>query len=113
MGYNAIMKKPIHMKFKLRDMEAWTKKSLGITLETCRGDVSRYVQMAEDFPPFHFQRIMRPLIVDEGVEVDDFIFTIVDEETGEEYHYNPHPFLHAVFDRLANPPKPSETGGSA
>ena len=32
---------------------------------------------------------MRPLVVDEGMDLDDLVFTLVDDETGQEYCYNP------------------------
>ena len=98
--------KPIHLKFNLREFEAWSKKSTGILIETVKGDIPFFVETMERFPPIRLATILRPLIVDEAVDIDDLVFTIVDEETGKEYHYNPHPALHAVFDgRTPNPPQ--------
>jgi hypothetical protein len=89
---------PIHLKFNLREFEAWSKKSTGLSLETFVGDVVHFLKTMEEVPPMRLDRILRPLIVDEGVAADDLVLTVVDEETGKEYRYNPHPALHAVFD---------------
>ena len=98
--------KPIRLKFNLREFEAWSKKSTGISLETVSGDIEYFLKTVEEVPPMRLDHILSPLIVDEAVDIDDLIFTIVDEETGKEYHYNPHPALHAVFDgRTPNLPQ--------
>lgn len=103
---------PIHLKFNLREFEAWAKKSTGLSLETFAGDVVHFLKTMEEVPPMRLDRILRPLIIDEGVAVDDLVLTVVDEETGKEYPYNPHPALHAVFDGLApNPPSTSSGTG--
>ena len=106
--------KPIHLKYNLRELEAWSKMSTGILIETVNGNIPFFLKLMEDVPPMRLQTILRPLIVDEAVDVDDLIFTIVDEETGEEHHYNPHPSLHAIFDGLVpNPLKTSNQEGAA
>ena len=108
------MNKPIHLKFNLRELEAWMAKSTGISLKTFKGRVPSFIRVAEDCPPFRLQTILRPLIIDEAVDADDLILTVVDEETGEEHHYNPHHSLHAIFDGLVpNPPTASDLRGAA
>ena len=70
----------VQVKYTLQELSKWSKKSTGISLDT----------------------LLRPLIVDEAIDIEDIIITIVDEDTGEEYRYNP--VLDAVFKGIV--PKP-------
>jgi hypothetical protein len=83
------MIKPIHLKLNLREFDEWVGRSTGLTLAFFKGDVISFLQTAEEMPPMRLDRLVRPLVVDEGVDLGDIIFTVVDEETGEEYYYNP------------------------
>ena len=99
------MNHPIEIEYPLSELEAGTFKNLSFNRENFNGDVGHYLRFAEDFPPLRFQFFLRPLIIDEAVPVDDLIFTIVDEDTGDRHPYNPHVFLHQVMDKLVpNPP---------
>ena len=99
------MNQPIEIEYPLSELEAGTFEDLGFCRETFNGDLDRYLRRAEDFPPLRFPLSLHPLVIDEAVPVDDLVFTIVDEATGDRHPYRPHAFLHQVLDEFVeNPP---------
>ena len=92
----------VQVKYTLQELSKWSKKSTGISLDTFNGDIEYFLRTSEEVPPMRLDRLLRPLIVDEAIDIEDIIITIVDEDTGEEYRYNP--VLDAVFKGIV--PKP-------
>ncbi len=94
--------KTIQVKFTLEEINEWSKKSTGISLDTFKGNVEAFIRVSQQVPSFRLQRRLRPLIVDEAIDPEDIVIMVVDESTGEEHSYNPP--LDAIFAGLT--PKP-------
>ena len=92
----------VQVRYTLQELSKWSKKSTGISLDSFNGDIDYFLRTSEEVPPMRLDRLLRPLIVDEAIDIEDIIITIVDEDTGEEYRYNP--VLDTVFKGIV--PKP-------
>jgi hypothetical protein len=99
------------VEFTLQDISRWSKISEGFDindfLKKVRGiseiDAKEtFLRYSQDVPPAKFWRRMHQLIIDEAIDLHDIVITVVDEDTGKKYHYNPP--LEAVFKDLT--PKP-------
>ena len=94
--------KTIQVRFTLEEINEWSKKSTGISLDTFKGDVEAFIRVSQQVPSLRLQRRLRPLIVDEAIAPEDIVIMVIDEASGEEYYYNTP--LDAIFTGLT--PKP-------
>lgn len=51
-------------------------------------DIQNYINTMEICPPRQLTRQLRRLVVDEGIDPDDIVMWIDDEQASEQYNYN-------------------------
>ena len=78
----------------LKQLNEWSKSTFDFNA-TAYKTLDSFLSTMEMFPPRGLQFHVRPLIVDEGVNPEDLVFWVTDENTGELHHYNPK--LDGIF----------------
>jgi hypothetical protein len=75
------------VEFTFEQLVEWGEKSPGLKLGNHTPEA--YIKLMEDFPPPEVFNNVRPSIIEEGVSANDITITIVNEQTGDRYNFNP------------------------
>ncbi len=71
----------------LDQMNIWAEIN-GRVPSTKYHNIDRFINTMEICPPVQLMKRLRRLVVDEGVDPEDIVTWIVDENTGEQHAYN-------------------------
>lgn len=76
------------IKLTLAQLNEWTKENNDLTSDKAP-DIESYLNFVERAVPKQLLSIVRPLIIQEAVDPDIIVFSVVDEETNKTYYFNP------------------------
>lgn len=84
----------------LKQLDEWSNATFNFGIDNFK-HTDTFVSTMEMFPPRGLQRLVRPLIVDEGVSPGDLVFWVVDEVNNDVFHFNPT--LNEIFKLVHEP----------